>query len=82
MATGGGKSALFAVPIIVLKELALHSGLYPDLSMGARARGRAAWRVGGASYEDEHYDYDDEKEEDSEPGRMTSFQPMGEAIID
>ncbi|KAF8210686.1 P-loop containing nucleoside triphosphate hydrolase protein, partial [Mycena galopus ATCC 62051] len=31
MATGGGKSALFAVPIIVLKEMAEHSNLYPDL---------------------------------------------------
>ncbi|KAF8207369.1 hypothetical protein K438DRAFT_1962298 [Mycena galopus ATCC 62051] len=31
MATGGGKSALFAVPIVVLKELAAHPELYADL---------------------------------------------------
>ncbi|KAF8176409.1 P-loop containing nucleoside triphosphate hydrolase protein [Mycena galopus ATCC 62051] len=31
MATGGGKSALFAVPIVVLKELASHPELYPNL---------------------------------------------------
>ncbi|KAF8145002.1 P-loop containing nucleoside triphosphate hydrolase protein [Mycena galopus ATCC 62051] len=35
MATGGGKSALFAVPIIVLKEMALHPELYPDLPVRA-----------------------------------------------
>ncbi|KAF8171574.1 P-loop containing nucleoside triphosphate hydrolase protein [Mycena galopus ATCC 62051] len=35
MATGGGKSALFAVPIIVLKELASHPELYPDLPVRA-----------------------------------------------
>jgi superfamily II DNA helicase RecQ len=29
--TGGGKSALFGVPIIVLKEVARHPNLYPDL---------------------------------------------------
>ncbi|KAJ6505311.1 hypothetical protein C8R45DRAFT_972324 [Mycena sanguinolenta] len=28
MATGGGKSALFAVPILVLKEMALHPEPY------------------------------------------------------
>ncbi|KAJ7315512.1 P-loop containing nucleoside triphosphate hydrolase protein [Mycena albidolilacea] len=31
IATGGGKSALFGVPIIVLKEVARHPNLYPDL---------------------------------------------------
>ncbi|KAJ7017191.1 P-loop containing nucleoside triphosphate hydrolase protein, partial [Mycena alexandri] len=31
MATGGGKSALFAVPIVVLLELARNPALYPDL---------------------------------------------------
>lgn len=31
MATGGGKSALFAVPIVVLLELAQNPDLYPDL---------------------------------------------------
>ncbi|KAJ7811061.1 hypothetical protein B0H14DRAFT_2606765 [Mycena olivaceomarginata] len=31
IATGGGKSALFAVPIIVLKEVARRPDLYPDL---------------------------------------------------
>ncbi|KAJ7308762.1 P-loop containing nucleoside triphosphate hydrolase protein [Mycena albidolilacea] len=31
IATGGGKSALFGVPIIVLKEVARHPDLYPDL---------------------------------------------------
>ncbi|KAJ7725477.1 P-loop containing nucleoside triphosphate hydrolase protein [Mycena metata] len=31
MATGGGKSTLFAVPIIVLLELAQNPDLYPDL---------------------------------------------------
>ncbi|KAJ7819628.1 hypothetical protein B0H14DRAFT_3111356 [Mycena olivaceomarginata] len=30
IATGGGKSALFGVPIIVLKEVARHPNLYPD----------------------------------------------------
>ncbi|KAJ7785402.1 hypothetical protein B0H14DRAFT_2474079, partial [Mycena olivaceomarginata] len=32
IATGGGKSALFGVPIIVLKEMARNPDLYPDLS--------------------------------------------------
>ncbi|KAJ7885278.1 hypothetical protein B0H14DRAFT_2257661, partial [Mycena olivaceomarginata] len=31
IATGGGKSALFGVPIIVLKEMARNPDLYPDL---------------------------------------------------
>ncbi|KAJ7167105.1 P-loop containing nucleoside triphosphate hydrolase protein [Mycena filopes] len=31
MATGGGKSALFAVPIVVLREIARNPGLYPKL---------------------------------------------------
>ncbi|KAJ6595093.1 hypothetical protein DFH09DRAFT_1305775 [Mycena vulgaris] len=31
MATGGGKSAMFAVPIIVLREMARNPHLYPDL---------------------------------------------------
>ncbi|KAF8144095.1 P-loop containing nucleoside triphosphate hydrolase protein [Mycena galopus ATCC 62051] len=35
MATGGGKSALFSVPIIVLQELASHPELYPDLPVRA-----------------------------------------------
>ncbi|KAJ7886474.1 hypothetical protein B0H14DRAFT_3431304 [Mycena olivaceomarginata] len=35
MATGGGKSSLVAVPIIILKELASHPELYHDLPMRA-----------------------------------------------
>ncbi|KAF7343562.1 P-loop containing nucleoside triphosphate hydrolase protein [Mycena sanguinolenta] len=35
MATGGGKSALFAVPILVLKEMARHPELYPSLPVRA-----------------------------------------------
>jgi hypothetical protein len=31
IATGGSKSALFGVPIIVLKEVARRPDLYPDL---------------------------------------------------
>ncbi|KAJ7697656.1 hypothetical protein B0H17DRAFT_928278 [Mycena rosella] len=31
MATGGGKSALFAVPILILREIVRNRGLYPDL---------------------------------------------------
>ncbi|KAJ7788772.1 hypothetical protein B0H14DRAFT_2398057, partial [Mycena olivaceomarginata] len=37
MATGDGKSALFVMPIIVFKELALHSELYPDLPVRLKA---------------------------------------------
>ncbi|KAF8139394.1 hypothetical protein K438DRAFT_1996004 [Mycena galopus ATCC 62051] len=37
MATGGDNSALFAVLIIVLAELALHPGLYPDLPVTTSA---------------------------------------------
>lgn len=39
MATGGGKSALFAVPIIVLRELARNPHLYPDLPVRALPMG-------------------------------------------
>ncbi|KAJ7125422.1 P-loop containing nucleoside triphosphate hydrolase protein, partial [Mycena epipterygia] len=35
MATGGGKSAMFAVPIIVLREMARNPELYPDLPVRA-----------------------------------------------
>ncbi|KAJ6478885.1 P-loop containing nucleoside triphosphate hydrolase protein [Mycena sanguinolenta] len=35
MATGGGKSALFAVLIIILKEMARHPELYPSLPVRA-----------------------------------------------
>ncbi|KAJ7870079.1 hypothetical protein B0H14DRAFT_3440297 [Mycena olivaceomarginata] len=35
MATGGGKSSLVAVPIIILKELASHPELYHHLPMRA-----------------------------------------------
>ncbi|KAF8193978.1 P-loop containing nucleoside triphosphate hydrolase protein [Mycena galopus ATCC 62051] len=35
LATGGGKSALFAVPILVLKEMALHPEIYPALPVRA-----------------------------------------------
>jgi superfamily II DNA helicase RecQ len=31
MATGGGKSALFTVPILILREMARNHRLYPDL---------------------------------------------------
>jgi superfamily II DNA/RNA helicase len=39
MATGGGKSALFAVPLIVLREIARNPGLYPDLLTRALPQG-------------------------------------------
>ncbi|KAJ7143996.1 P-loop containing nucleoside triphosphate hydrolase protein [Mycena epipterygia] len=39
MATGGGKSALFAVPIIVLRETAQNRHLYPDLPGRALPQG-------------------------------------------
>lgn len=39
MATGGGKSALFAVPIIVLRETARNRHLYPDLPGRALPQG-------------------------------------------
>ncbi|KAJ7804881.1 hypothetical protein B0H14DRAFT_3773290 [Mycena olivaceomarginata] len=39
MATGGGKSAVFAVPIIVLKEMARNPDLYPDLPTRALPMG-------------------------------------------
>ncbi|KAJ7923691.1 hypothetical protein B0H13DRAFT_2400983 [Mycena leptocephala] len=39
MATGGGKSALFAVPIIVLREMARNRHLYPDLPSRALPQG-------------------------------------------
>ncbi|KAJ7661828.1 hypothetical protein B0H17DRAFT_953349 [Mycena rosella] len=35
MATGGGKSAIFAVPIIVLREMARNPQDYPDLPVRA-----------------------------------------------
>lgn len=38
-ATGGGKSALFAVPIIVLRETARNRHLYPDLPTRALPQG-------------------------------------------
>ena len=38
-ATGDGKSALFAVPIIVLKEMALNPQLYPNLPVRALPMG-------------------------------------------
>jgi superfamily II DNA or RNA helicase len=39
MVTGGGKSALFAVPIIVLREMARNHHLYPDLPTRALPQG-------------------------------------------
>lgn len=39
MATCGGKSALFAVPIIVLRERARNRHLYPDLPTRALPQG-------------------------------------------
>ncbi|KAJ6542669.1 hypothetical protein B0H19DRAFT_957292, partial [Mycena capillaripes] len=39
MATGGGKSALFAVPIIALREMARNRHLYPDLPTRALRQG-------------------------------------------
>jgi superfamily II DNA/RNA helicase len=39
MATGGGKSAMFAVPIIVLREMARNPQLYPDLLVRALPMG-------------------------------------------
>ncbi|KAJ7643163.1 hypothetical protein DFH06DRAFT_957987, partial [Mycena polygramma] len=39
MSTGGGKSAIFAVPIVVLRELARHPHLYPDLPRRALPQG-------------------------------------------
>ncbi|KAJ7698085.1 hypothetical protein B0H17DRAFT_927709 [Mycena rosella] len=39
MATGGGKSATFAVPIIVLREMARNPHLYPNLPVRALPMG-------------------------------------------
>ncbi|KAJ6549531.1 P-loop containing nucleoside triphosphate hydrolase protein [Mycena vulgaris] len=39
MATGGGKSALFAVPILILREMARNRHLYPDLPTRALPQG-------------------------------------------
>ncbi|KAJ7142578.1 P-loop containing nucleoside triphosphate hydrolase protein [Mycena epipterygia] len=39
MATGSGKSAMFAVPIIVLREMARNPHLYPDLPVRALPMG-------------------------------------------
>ncbi|KAJ7310773.1 P-loop containing nucleoside triphosphate hydrolase protein [Mycena albidolilacea] len=39
MATGGGKSALFSVPILILREMARNSHLYPDLPTWALPQG-------------------------------------------
>ncbi|KAJ7696822.1 hypothetical protein B0H17DRAFT_929101 [Mycena rosella] len=39
MATGGGKSALFAVPILILRETARNRHLYPDLPTRALLQG-------------------------------------------
>lgn len=39
MATGGGKSAVFAVPIIVLQEITRNPHLYPDLPTRALPMG-------------------------------------------
>ncbi|KAJ7670324.1 hypothetical protein B0H17DRAFT_948869 [Mycena rosella] len=39
MATGGGKSALVAVPIIILREMARNRHLYPDLPTRALPQG-------------------------------------------
>ncbi|KAJ6564483.1 hypothetical protein B0H19DRAFT_991336 [Mycena capillaripes] len=39
MATGGGKSALFSVPILILREMARNPRLYPDLPTRALPQG-------------------------------------------
>jgi superfamily II DNA helicase RecQ len=39
MATGGGKSALFAVPILILREMSRNRHLYPDLPIRALPQG-------------------------------------------
>jgi superfamily II DNA/RNA helicase len=39
MATGGGKSALFAVPILILREMARNCHLYRDLPTRALPQG-------------------------------------------
>jgi superfamily II DNA helicase RecQ len=39
MATGGGNSALFSVPILILREMARNSHLYPDLPICALPQG-------------------------------------------
>ncbi|KAF7334056.1 P-loop containing nucleoside triphosphate hydrolase protein [Mycena venus] len=39
MATGGGKSALFSVPILILREMARNPHLYPDLPTCALPQG-------------------------------------------
>ncbi|KAJ7300681.1 hypothetical protein DFH08DRAFT_795526, partial [Mycena albidolilacea] len=39
MATSGGKSALFSVPILILREMARNPHLYPDLLTRALPQG-------------------------------------------
>ncbi|KAJ7926372.1 hypothetical protein B0H13DRAFT_1972866, partial [Mycena leptocephala] len=39
MATGGGKSALFAIPILILREMSRNRHLYPDLPIRALPQG-------------------------------------------
>jgi superfamily II DNA helicase RecQ len=39
MATGAGKSAIFSVPILILREMACNPRLYPDLPTRALPQG-------------------------------------------
>jgi superfamily II DNA helicase RecQ len=39
MATGGGNSVLFAVPILILREMSRNRHLYPDLPIRALPQG-------------------------------------------
>ena len=48
-ATGDGKSALFAAPIIVLQEMARNPGLYPDLPYRSNPIGLVATPTKGLS---------------------------------